>query len=152
LPQLGLLYRLMRKLSPRLIQNYQKGIGPSSLILLLTTIGRKSGLHRQTPLQYEDVDGVLYTGSARGSQADWFRNIQVNPHVEVQMHDRCFQGIAEPIQAPEQIADFFELRLKRHPVSIGLLMRLEGLPLKFSRADLERFAAQKTMVKIQISN
>ena len=149
MPKAGLLYRLMRKLSPRIVQNYQKGIGPTRMVLLLTTIGRKTGLPRVTPLQYEEVDGVLYVGSARGSRADWFRNIQADPQVKVQIGNRCFHGIAQPIETPAQVADFLELRLKHHPLFTGLVMRLEGLPLKYSRADLERFAAQKTMVKIQ---
>jgi deazaflavin-dependent oxidoreductase (nitroreductase family) len=145
---IGVLYRLMQKLNPRITQNYQKGIGPTRIVLLLTTTGRKSGLPRVTPLQYEEVDGAYYIGSARGAQADWFRNIQANPHVEVQIRDRHFQAIAEPVCDPAIVADFLELRLKRHPIFIGLLMRLEGLPLNFDRTDLERFAALKTLVII----
>jgi deazaflavin-dependent oxidoreductase (nitroreductase family) len=145
----GFLYRLMRKLNPRIIQNYQKGIGPARVVMLLTTTGRKSGLPRVTPLQYEEVDGLYYVGSARGAQADWYRNIQANPQVEVQIQDRRFRGIAEPVSEPARVADFLALRLQRHPFSIGLLLRLEGLPLRFRRLDLERFAAQKTLVVIR---
>jgi deazaflavin-dependent oxidoreductase (nitroreductase family) len=145
----GLLYRLMRKLNPRITRNYQKGIRPTRVVMLLTTIGRKSGLPRVTPLQYEEVDGVYYVGSARGVQADWFRNIQADPSVQVQIRECSFRASAEAVLTPQRVADFLALRLKRHPVFIGLLMRLEGLPLKFSRADLERFSDKKTFVIIR---
>ena len=47
---------------------YAAGLGPlvGKIILLLTTTGRKSGLKRITPLQYEEIDGKYYLGSARG--------------------------------------------------------------------------------------
>ena len=53
-------------------------------VLLLTTIGRKSGLPRATPLQYEEVDGQYRIASARGTEADWYRNILAN-----QVSSRC---------------------------------------------------------------
>ena len=144
-----LMFRLMNKLNPRIVQNYQKGIGPARVVLLLTTTGRKSGLPRVTPLQYEQLAGDYCIGSARGAQADWYCNIQANPQVEVQLRDRRFRGLAEPVSDPARVADFLELRMQRHPFFIGLLMRLEGLPWRFSRLDLERFAAQKALVIIR---
>jgi len=142
-------YRLMKKMNPRIAANYRKGLGPTGVVLLLTTTGRKSGLPRTTPLQYEEIDGVYYVGSGRGPQSDWYRNILANPRVEVQVKERCFQGIAEAVNDPARVADFLALRLKQRPIFIGLTMRLEGLPLRFNRRDLERFAAQKTMVVIR---
>ena len=58
------LWRLMR-IPPRVA--YAIGLGPliGRHVLLLTTTGRKSGLRRVTPLQYEEIDGVFYIGSAR---------------------------------------------------------------------------------------
>ncbi len=145
----GLKWRLMQRLNKKIARNYQRGIGPSRVVMLLTTTGRKSGLSRVTPLQFEEYDGVFYVGSARGAAADWFRNIQANPQVQVQIRERRFAGTAEAIMDPGRIADFLGLRLKRHPWMIGLVMRLEGLPLRHTRQDLERFAAQKAMVIIK---
>jgi deazaflavin-dependent oxidoreductase (nitroreductase family) len=142
-------YRLIRKLNPRIAANYQKGIGPTRVVMLLTTTGRRSGLPRVTPLQYEEIDGLYYIGSARGVQADWFRNIQACPQVSVQIRQRSFPGIAEAVTDPARIADFLVLRQKRHPVFIGLVMHLEGLPMRYTRADLERFAAAKSVVIIK---
>lgn len=141
----GGFYRWIKKLNPRLVQSYANGGGPTQIVLLLTTIGRKSGLPRTTPLQYEEIDGVFFVGSARGDQSDWYRNILVCPQVEVQVQDRWFRSTAEAVSDPVRIADFFELRIRRN-FFIGLLMRMEGLPLFYRRVDLERFAAKKTMV------
>ena len=119
------------------------------MVLLLTTTGRKSGLPRLTPLQYELVDGVYYVASARGSQADWFRNLQANPQVEFEVSEQRFTGLANAITDPARIADFLQLRLKRHRLAMGILMRLEGLPLKYNRLDLEIFASNKALAAIR---
>ena len=143
------IWRFMRSMNQRMIQNYHRGIGPTRMVLLLTTTGRKSGLPRVTPLQYEEIDRAYYIGSARGPKSDWFRNIEANPKVEVEIEGKHYRGVAEAISDPASIADFFEIRLERHPIMIGLLMRLEGLPLKFDREDLERFAARKALAIIR---
>ncbi len=119
------------------------------LILLLTTTGRKTGLPRVTPLQYEQVEGVFYVGSARGTKADWFRNIVADGRVKVRFGTREFEALAEPVTDPCRIADFLELRLTRHPRMIGAILRSEGLPAEPSRADLEAYALQSAMVIIR---
>lgn len=144
----GMVWRAMRRLNQRVSWRYGPGFKAYGFVLLLTTVGRKSGLPRVTPLQYEEQDGCYYIGSARGAQADWVRNIQANPYVEVRVQEKCFKGTAEAVTDPVEIADFFALRLKRHKLMIGLLMRLEGLPLRYNRDDLERFAARKALVVI----
>jgi len=136
------------KYPPRLV--YALGLGPliGNLVLLLTTTGRKSGLKRVTALQYEQINGDLYIGSARGTKADWFRNIQADPHVQVRVKSRRFQGVAEPITDRERIADFLEVRLKRHPRMIGGMLRAEGLPPNPSRAQLAAHAENLAMLRI----
>jgi deazaflavin-dependent oxidoreductase (nitroreductase family) len=137
----------MRALNTRMAANYRRGIGPTRLVLLLTTIGRKSGFPRVTPLQFEEIDGLYYIASARGREADWFKNIQANPNIHFQVREREFDAVAEPVTDPKRIADFIELRLKCHPIMIRLIMTLfDGLPLHLSRADLEKFCAEKAMV------
>jgi len=129
---------------------YRLGLGHfiGRLILLLTTTGRKSGLPRVTPLQYEEVDGAVYVASALGTRADWFRNILANPCVQMQVGPRQFDGIAETVTDPGRIADFLELRLRRHPKMVGVILKSEGLPEAPSRAELEAYARQLAMVII----
>ena len=49
----------------------------------------------------------------------------------------------------EQIADFLELRLQRHPKMIGAIMRKDGIPFPPRRSDLEQYATQLTLVVVQ---
>jgi len=120
------LWRLMR-VPPRLA--YALGLGSviGRAILLLTTTGRKTGRLRVTPLQYEEIDGLIHIGSARGTKADWYRNIEANPTVELQVRNKRFKGRGETVTDLQQVADFLEHRLKKRPRFVGALMRTEGL-------------------------
>ncbi len=128
---------------------YALGLGPlvGKLVLLLTTTGRKSGRQRVTPLQYEEIDGLYYLGAARGLKADWVRNIQSCPQVEIRVGAKHFRGCAEVVNDPSKFADFMEVRLRRHPRMIGLIMeKAHGLPRRPSREQLEGLAANEAMV------
>ena len=139
----------MRKLNGIVSQKIQRGRGPNQFVLLLTTTGRKSGQPRVTPLQYEIIDGAYFIGSARGVKADWFCNILVDPSVSIQDRGDLILGEAFPITNPERVADLLEVRLRRHPWMIGLLLRLEGLPIRYRRSDLERIASKLAYVRIE---
>jgi deazaflavin-dependent oxidoreductase (nitroreductase family) len=144
------IYHRMKGLNARMMANYRRGWGPTRVVLLLTTLGRKSGLPRTTPLQYEEADGNFYVASARGAEADWYKNILANPKVHLRIRDREFEAMAEPVTDPAGIADFIELRLRRHPVMVRLIMYLfDGMPLKVNRAELEQFCTEKAMVVLR---
>ena len=139
------LYKLINK-PPRIA--YALGLGPliGRLVLLLTTRGRKTGLLRVTPLQYEQIEGKYYVASAFGTRTDWYRNILADPGVRVRVGRKVFNAIAEPSTDPGQIADFLEYRLARHPRMIGMMLRAEGLSPSPSRQDLESLADEKALV------
>jgi deazaflavin-dependent oxidoreductase (nitroreductase family) len=115
---------------------------------LLTTIGRKSGEPRITPLLFDQIDGTVYVGSARGGRADWYRNLIVNPNVEITIGARRVRGRAEPITDPAAVAEFMEQRLQRHPFIARLAMRLEGLGSSPSRDQLEEYSKGRKLVAI----
>ncbi len=141
------LYHRLKTFNARMAENYRRGLGPTRRVLLLTTQGRKSGLPRVTPLQFEQVNDAYYVSSARGQAADWFKNILADPNVHLQIGVREWDAVAEPITDPARIADFLELRLRRHPVMVRLILCLfDGLPLHFSRADLETLCREKALV------
>jgi len=130
---------------------YAIGFGPviGKIILLLTTTGRKTGLKRVTPLQYEEIDGKYYLGSARGLQADWVRNIQANHTVEIRVKSLKFQGQAKVVTDPARFADFVEVRLQRHPLVVGAVLQIaHGLPKKPKREQLEALAENEALVII----
>ncbi len=130
---------------------YALGLGRiiGRIVLLLTTTGRKTGLPRVTPLQYEEIDGAVCVASAKGIRAHWFRNILADPRVRVRVKSRRFDGIATPVTDPGRIADFLELRLRRHPKMIGAILRSEGLSEAPSRPELEEYARNLAMVIIR---
>jgi deazaflavin-dependent oxidoreductase (nitroreductase family) len=141
------IYQRMKKLNQRMAVNLRRGIGPTQVVLLLTTTGRKSGLARVTPLQFEQVGEDIYIASALGKKADWYRNIQAKPQVQVMLRKKEFSALAEPVADPQRMADFLELRLQRHPIMIRLIMHLfDGLPLRFDRDNLVKLSEGKAMV------
>ena len=128
---------------------YAIGLGPviGRIILLLTTTGRKSGKTRVTPVQYEKIGTEYYLGAARGLKADWVRNIQADPHVEVRVGAKHFIGTAEVIDDPVKFADFMEVRLERHPRMVGFIMeKAHGLPRCPSREQLEEMAKAEVFI------
>lgn len=128
---------------------YAIGLGRliGRIILLLTTTGRKSGLKRVTPLQYEKIGADYYVGAARGVKADWVRNVLSSPQVDVRVGAKSFHGTAEVVTDPLRFADFLEVRLQRHPRMVGLIMeKAHGLPRRPSRAQLEELGRIEAFV------
>ena len=68
-------------------------------VLLLTTIGRKTGKKRITPLGYFEHDGY-YVISASNPGFDthpaWFHNLKSRPQVELQIGNKQSTAVAEP--------------------------------------------------------
>lgn len=129
---------------------YAAGLGPliGRFVLLLTTTGRTSGKPRVVPLQYEEIDGKFFLGSLRGERADWVRNIRADSRVKVRVKAKRFAGRAEIVTDAGRIADFLELRFRRHPRMVGMMMRGEGLPKAPGRGDLARYASRPALVVI----
>ncbi len=116
-------------------------------ILLLTHTGRKTGNRYVTPLQYEKIDGAYCVGAGRGSSADWFRNILVNPLVHVQVSQFEFDCQAEPVTDLDKVMDFLEYRRKHHPFMIGLIMKFaHRLPMHPTRAQILELSKSTPMV------
>jgi len=57
-------------------------------VLLLTSTGRRSGLMRRTPVQYERIDGDVHIIASNGGAAHppaWWHNVRAQPYVQVQI-------------------------------------------------------------------
>lgn len=73
--------------------------------LLLTSIGRKSGQPRTTPLLYlQDGDNVVIAASKGGMPHHplWYLNLQANPRVEVEIGSRKIPMAARQASAEEK--------------------------------------------------
>ena len=57
-------------------------------VLLLTTVGRKTGKRRTTPLMYiRDGENYVITASNNGKDKDpyWYRNLKASPQVQIEV-------------------------------------------------------------------
>ncbi len=86
-------------------------------ILLLQTIGRKSGELRTTPIAYFDYEGkylLVASNWGRDRQADWFLNLQVQPRAQVRVRGRTISVAAREAQGGEY-AHLWKFATERHP-------------------------------------
>lgn len=85
--------------------------------LLLTTTGRKSGEKYIFPLFYgEDGDKYLIIASKGGApdHPGWYKNIEANPEVEVQVGTKKLRAKARTVTGPDR-ARLWEKALKFWP-------------------------------------
>lgn len=89
---------------------WRLGLGPlvNSLpdrvgrIMILTTIGRKSGRPRRTPLNYAHVGNEVYCLAGYGPTSDWLKNLRANPSAEVWLPEGRWRVEASPVTHPVQ--------------------------------------------------
>jgi deazaflavin-dependent oxidoreductase (nitroreductase family) len=129
------------------IMLYRIGLGGlMPMQLLLTTVGRKSGRPRQAVvdvLRHDAATDTYYVVSAYGARSDWYRNLQANPAVRVQVRWRKFPARATILpqqEAEELLLDYW----RRHRLYARVTMRLVGL--KAGSEDEVRSAAGKLRV------
>jgi deazaflavin-dependent oxidoreductase (nitroreductase family) len=73
--------------------------------LILTTVGRRSGRERSTPLIFgEDGDAHVVVASKGGAarHPDWYLNLVEHPKVQVQVKGDHFEAVARTAEPPER--------------------------------------------------
>jgi deazaflavin-dependent oxidoreductase (nitroreductase family) len=70
--------------------------------VVLTTIGRRTGLPRQTLRPCGRRDGEIVVASTYGWRSDWIRNLRKNPEVMVTRDGAEVNGIAEIVEDLER--------------------------------------------------
>jgi deazaflavin-dependent oxidoreductase (nitroreductase family) len=113
---------------------WRLGLGPylslwpdvGGRIMVITHTGRKSGMRRQSPVNYAIVDGELYCTAGFGKISDWYRNITANPNVDVWLPDGWWKGVAEDISAaPNRVT-----LLRQVLIGSGIVASLVGVDPK----------------------
>ena len=98
-----------------------------SPILLLNTVGRKSGKKRTTPLLYvmdgEDFVIIASKGGAPTHPA-WYLNLRSNPEVTVEVGDREVRVRAEEAD-PEEKARLWQKMVEMYPAYDGYQKKTE---------------------------
>jgi deazaflavin-dependent oxidoreductase (nitroreductase family) len=113
--------------------------------LLLTHIGRKSGLPRHTVIevvQHDKETDTYYVVSGWGEKSDWYRNIRKSPSVTIQVGGRQFQARAEFI-GPEKAIRIIEAYTREHPTASRELAGLFLGKRKQPGEDVPRQIAEK---------
>jgi deazaflavin-dependent oxidoreductase (nitroreductase family) len=111
---------------------YRLGLGGlvGPYFLLLTTTGRKSGLPRQTPLEYDynAETGTYRIAAGWGGKTDWYRNALANSRVSVQVGRKKFEAEAEPVPHRE-VAEFMMAVSRRVPAMDAVWQRWSDKPV-----------------------
>jgi len=75
-------------------------------VLLLTTVGRKTGKKRTTPLGYfvEDENYVIVASNAGfDTHPAWFHNLRTNPRVIIEVKEQQMEAQAEVAEPKKRI-------------------------------------------------
>ncbi len=102
-------------------------------VALLETTGRRSGEPRRTPIA-NGLDGdVFWVLAERGTNAQYVRNLQVNPHVRVKVGGRWRSGRAQGAagEDPRRIARLMPAKVT------ATTARLLATDLTVIRIDLD---------------
>jgi len=76
-------------------------------VILLTTVGAKSGKIRKTPLMRVEHDGTYAVVASQGGAPThpvWYFNVQADPHVELQDGPRKWDLTAREVTGDEKAA------------------------------------------------
>jgi hypothetical protein len=92
-----------KPLDKLIVLGFRLGLGPLFTgrlkdvghILVLTTMGRESGLKQRAPANYALLRGGVYCAAA----SRWFHDVMANPSVEVWIGNQGYAGRAEPARS-----------------------------------------------------
>jgi len=95
------IFRILNKYF--MVPAFRWGFGPfvgnpvSGYIMVLKTIGCKTGLVRYAPVNYAILDGKIYCLSGFGKIAHWYKNLQANPQLDVILPSATLSGQAATV-------------------------------------------------------
>lgn len=119
--------------------------------LMLTHIGRKSGLPRDTVLEvvrHDRATDTYIVVAGFGEKSDWFRNISQTPEVIVHVGRRRYPAIASRLSFEEAMREFKDYA-QRHPAALRVLARLLGYPWDGTEAGYEKMAGLLPIVALR---
>jgi deazaflavin-dependent oxidoreductase (nitroreductase family) len=120
--------------------------------LLLTHIGRRTGLRHHTVLevvQYREQGPEAVVLSAFGRNPDWLRNIEKTPDPEVVIGSRCFVAAHRFLceeEAVSVISDYEQRNRLIRPIIRLVLSRLLGWRYDGSPDDRRRLVTQLPVI------
>ncbi len=133
---------------------YRLGLGFlfGARFLLLTHIGRKSGLPRQAVIEviHHDAEAnIYYAASGFGEESHWFRNIIKTPQVTIQVGRRKMRALAKRLSVDEGEA-ILQQYAQKHPVALRVLSRYMGVSYDDASEGVRRIAEQIPVVAFAV--
>ena len=86
-------------------------------MLLLTTVGAKSGKARVNPMMYLDEGGRRYVFASKAgapTNPDWYYNLLANPDVTIEVGTDTLDVVATPLEEDER-ARVYAVQASRYP-------------------------------------
>lgn len=86
-------------------------------MLLLHTVGARSGIERVNPMMYLESDDrrfVFASKAGASTNPDWYRNLVANPSVRVEVGSDEYAATARPVDGPERDRIYTE-QARRYP-------------------------------------
>lgn len=125
----GPVFRWIFKI-PVLLYRLRLGKLVGKRFLLLTTTGRKTGKLRSTPLEYsyDPTSNSYLVMAGWGGKTDWYRNARHNPRLRVQIEQRVFDVLAEPVPQEEVAQTMLEIT-RLNPGMMKVWQRWSDQPL-----------------------
>jgi deazaflavin-dependent oxidoreductase (nitroreductase family) len=123
--------------------------------LLLSHIGRRTGLHRYTVLEiieYRDEGPEAIVMSAFGPNADWFRNIKAQSDPKVLIGSQRFTATIHVLDAEEAVAVLRRYEQRNRlvaPVIRFVLSRLLGWRYNSTDADRHRLVTELPIIALR---
>jgi deazaflavin-dependent oxidoreductase (nitroreductase family) len=90
---------------------------PGRPLLLLTTVGARTGQRRTTPMMYVRLDGrllVIASNAGAPKHPDWYRNLVANPAVTVEVDGAEYPATARPASGADRDR-LFERIVEQYP-------------------------------------
>lgn len=121
----------------------------SQRILLLRTVGRRTGRVRVTPLEYlhDGATDTYYLMAGWGGRTDWIRNLRADPRVRIRVGRRELAREARILGAPEG-GVVLQRWIGRTPSLVPLLERDTGLRYDGTLASSAEIASRYAVVAL----
>jgi len=133
---------------------WRLGLGPwvnlwpevGGRIMVIVHTGRKTGRKRYTPVNYAIVNGDVYCTAGFGPASDWYRNVKVNPEVEIWLPDGWWAGVVEEVSdEPQRLP-----ALRQVLIDSGFAAYVAGIrPRTISDEELAAVAAKYPLLRIR---
>ena len=110
--QLNTLRRVFHAMNPFMVFMLKIGLGwtmniwpaVSGRVMVIKHRGRKSGKEYLTPVNYALVNGEVYCTAGFGPTCDWYRNMLMNPNIELWLPNGWRKARAEDVSdAPNRV-------------------------------------------------